>query len=111
MTETNPAATSEDILAYSGAGAGLEAVMANAASAGIGGVLPLPELTRFAWSVVRHPIPVASRIGRLAKQLAGTGRGHPAEALRRLDSRFRAGAWADNSLLNGVALSYLACCE
>ena len=54
MTDKNAAAT-EDILAYSGAGAGLEAVMANAASAGIGGVLPLPELTRFAWSLAWHP--------------------------------------------------------
>ncbi|MGC1804517.1 MAG: alpha/beta fold hydrolase, partial [Mycobacterium sp.] len=27
------------------------------------------------------------------------------------DSRFRDRAWADNSLLNGVALSYLACCD
>ena len=85
--------------------------MANAASAGIGGVLPLPELTRFAWSVVRHPKPVASRIGRLATQLVGIGRGQPAEAPGRLDSRFRDRAWADNSLLNGVALSYLACCD
>jgi hypothetical protein len=47
MTDATAAATTEDILAYSIAGAGLEAVMANAASAGIGGVLPLPELTRF----------------------------------------------------------------
>ena len=111
MTDTNAAASTEDILAYSGAGAGLEAVMANAASAGIGGVLPLPELTRFAWSLARHPKPVASRIGRLATQLVGIGRGKPAEAPGRLDSRFRDRAWADNSLLNGVALSYLACCE
>ena len=80
MTDTNAAVTTDDILAYSGAGAGLEAVMANAASAGIGGVLPLPELTQFAWSVVRHPKPVASRIGRLATQLVGLGRGQSAEA-------------------------------
>jgi len=111
MTDTTVAATNEDILAYSGAGAGLEAVMANAASAGIGGVLPLPELTRFAWSLARHPKPVASRIGRLATQLVGIGRGKPAEAPGRFDSRFRDRAWEDNSLLNGVALSYLACCE
>jgi polyhydroxyalkanoate synthase subunit PhaC len=111
MTDTNAAVTTEDILAYSGAGAGFEAVMANAASAGIGGVLPLPELTRFAWSLARHPKPVASRIGRLATQLFGIGRGEPAEAPGRLDSRFRDRAWADNSLLNGVALSYLACCD
>jgi polyhydroxyalkanoate synthase subunit PhaC len=111
MTDTTAAATTEDILAYSGAGGGLEAVMANAASAGIGGVLPLPELTRFAWSVVRHPVPVASRIRRLATQLARIGRGQPAEVPARLDSRFRDRAWADNSLLNGVALSYLACCD
>ena len=111
MTDTNAAVTTEDILAYSGAGAGLEAVMANAASAGIGGVLPLPELTRFAWSLARHPKPVASRIGRLATQLVGIGRGEPAEAPGRLDSRFRDRAWADNSLLNGVALFYLACCD
>jgi polyhydroxyalkanoate synthase subunit PhaC len=111
MTDTTAAATTEDILAYSGAGGGLEAVMVNAASAGIGGVLPLPELTRFAWSVVRHPVPVASRIGRLATQLARIGRGQPAEVPARLDSRFRDRAWADNSLLNGVALSYLACCD
>jgi polyhydroxyalkanoate synthase len=111
MTDTNAAVTTEDILAYSSAGAGLEAVMANAASAGIGGVLPLPELTRLAWSVVRHPTPIASRIGRLATRLAGIGRGQPAEAPGRLDSRFRDRAWADNSLLNAVALSYLACCD
>ena len=111
MNDTTATAATEDVLAYSGAGAGLEAVMANAASAGIGGVLPLPELTRLAWSVVRHPIPVASRIGRLATQLAGIGRGQSAEAPGRLDSRFRDRAWADNSLLNGVALSYLACCD
>ena len=111
MTDTNAAAITEDILAYSGAGAGLEAVMVNAATAGIGGVLPLPELTRFAWSLARNPKPVASRIGRLATQLVGIGRGKPAEAPGRLDSRFRDRAWADNSLLNGVALSYLACCE
>ena len=111
MTDTNAAVTTEDILAYSSAGAGFEAVMANAAFAGIGGVLPLPELTRFAWSLARHPKPVASRIGRLATQLVGIGRGKAAEAPGRLDSRFRDRAWADNSLLNGVALSYLACCE
>src|ERR1700739_408180 len=111
MTDTPAAATTEDVLAYSGAGAGLEAVMANAASAGIGGLLPLPELTRFAWSVARHPKPVASRIGRLAPQLVGIGRGHPAQAPGRMDSRFRDRAWADNSLLNSVALSYLACCD
>jgi polyhydroxyalkanoate synthase len=111
MTDSNAAVTTEDILAYSSAGAGLEAVMANAASAGVGGVLPLPELTRFAWSLARHPKPVASRIGRLATQLVGIGRGQPAEAPGRLDSRFRDRAWADNSLLNGVALSYLACCD
>src|ERR1700749_1758325 len=110
MTDTNAAVTAEDILAYSSAGAGLEAVMANAASAGIGGVLPLPELTRFAWSLAKHPKPVASRIGRLATQLLGIGRGKPAEAPGRLDSRFKDRAWVDNSLLNGVALSYLACC-
>ncbi|HTZ15846.1 MAG TPA: alpha/beta fold hydrolase [Mycobacterium sp.] len=111
MTDNNAAVSTEDILAYSSAGAGFEAVMANAASAGIGGVLPLPELTRFAWSVVRHPIPAASRIGRLATQLVGIGHGQPAEAPGQLDSRFRDRAWADNSLLNSVALSYLACCE
>jgi polyhydroxyalkanoate synthase len=111
MTDSNAAVTTEDILAYSSAGAGLEAVMANAASARVGGVLPLPELTRFAWSLARHPKPVASRIGRLATQLVGIGRGQPAEAPGRLDSRFRDRAWADNSLLNGVALSYLACCD
>jgi polyhydroxyalkanoate synthase subunit PhaC len=111
MTDTPAAATTEDVLAYSGVGAGLEAVMANAASAGIGGVLPLPELTRFAWSVARNPKPVASRIGRLATQLVGIGRGKPAEAPGRFDSRFRDRAWADNSLLNGVAMSYLACCD
>jgi polyhydroxyalkanoate synthase len=108
---TNAAATTEDILTYSGAGAGLEAVMANAASAGISGLLPLPELTRFAWSVARHPRPVASRAGRLATRLAGIGRRQPAEAPGRLDGRFRDRAWADNSLLNGLALSYLACCD
>src|SRR6202008_3872250 len=111
MSDTNAATSTEDILAYSGAGAGLEALMANAASAGIGGVLPLPELTRFAWSLARHPKPVASRIARLATQLVGIGRGKPAEAPGRLDSRFRDRAWADNSLLNGLALSYLACCD
>jgi polyhydroxyalkanoate synthase len=111
MTDTTATANTEDVLAYSGAGGGLEAVMANAASAGIGGVLPLPELTRFALSLVRHPQPVASRIGRLATQLVGIGRGQSAEAPGRLDSRFRDRAWADNTLLNGVALSYLACCD
>jgi polyhydroxyalkanoate synthase len=111
MTDRTTAAPTEDVLAYSGAGAGLEAVMANAVSAGIGGVLPLPELTRFAWSLARDPKPVASRIGRLATQLVGIGRGKLAEAPGRLDSRFRDRAWADNSLLNGVALSYLACCD
>src|SRR6204780_4199716 len=111
MTDTTATATTEDVLAYSSAGAGLEAVMANAASAGIGGVVPLPGLTRFALSWARHPKPVASRIGRLATQLVGIGRGQPAEAPGRLDGRFRDRAWADNSLLNGVALSYLACCD
>src|SRR5246127_2895745 len=111
MTDSTAAATTEDVLAYSGAGAGLEAVMVNAASAGIGGLLPLPEMTRFAWSVARHPKPVASRIGRLATQLVRIGRGKPAEAPGRSDSRFRDRAWADNSLLNGVALCYLACCD
>jgi polyhydroxyalkanoate synthase len=111
MTDSTAAANTEDVLAYSSAGAGLEAVMAHAASAGIGGLLPLPELTRFAWSVARHPKPVASRIGRLATQLVGIGRGKPADAPGRLDNRFRDRAWADNSLLNGVALSYLACCD
>src|SRR6201992_1202505 len=111
MTDTPAAATTEDVLAYSGVGAGLEAVMANAASAGIGGVLPLPELTRFAWSVARNPKPVASTIGRLATQLVGIGRGKRAEAPGRFDSRFRDRAWTDNSLLHGVAMSYLACCH
>src|ERR1700753_3564315 len=111
MTDSTPAATPEDVLAYRGAGAGLEAVMAHAASAGIGGLLPLPELTRLAWSMARHPKPVASRIGRLATQLVGIGRGKAAEAPGRSDSRFRDRAWADNSLLNGMALSYLACCD
>src|SRR6202453_4994864 len=111
MTDTTATTPTEDVLAYSGAGGGLEAVMANAASAGIGGLLPLPELTRFAWAVARHPKPVASRIGRLATQLVGIGRGQPAEAPGRLDGRFRDRAWADNTLLNGVALSYLACCD
>jgi polyhydroxyalkanoate synthase subunit PhaC len=111
MTDSTAAATTEDVLAYSGAGAGLEAVMVNAASAGIGGLLPLPELTRFAWSLARHPKPVASQIGRLATALVGIGRGKAAKAPGRLDGRFRDRAWADNSLLNGVALSYLACCD
>src|ERR1700753_3753334 len=111
MTDTNAAVTTEDILAYSSAGAGFEAVMANAATAGIGGVLPLPELSRFAWSLARNPKPVASQIGRLTTQLIGIGRGKPAEPPGRLDSRFRDRAWADNSVLNGVALSSLACCD
>src|ERR1700761_5523876 len=111
MSDTNAATSTEDILAYSGGGAGPEAVMVNAATAGIGGVLPLPELTRFAWSVARNPKPVASRIGRLATQLVGIGLGKSAEAPGRFDSRFRDRAWADNSLLNGVAMSYLACCR
>jgi polyhydroxyalkanoate synthase len=109
MTDPTAAATTEDVLSYSSAGTGFEAVMANAASAG--SVLPLPELTRFAWSMARHPKPVASRIGRLAAQLVGIGRGKPAEAPGRADSRFRDRAWGDNPLLNGVALSYLACCD
>src|SRR6202012_849725 len=111
MTDTNAAVPPEDILAYSSAGAGFEAVMVNAASAGIGGLLPLPELTRFAWSLARHPKPVASQIGRLATALVGIGRGKAAKAPGRLDGRFRDRAWADNSLLNGLALSYLACCD
>src|ERR1700753_1819548 len=111
MSDTNAATSTEDILAYSGAGAGLEAVMVNAATAGIGGVLPLPELSRFAWSLARNPNPFESQIGRLTPQLVGIGRGKPAEAPGRLDSRFRDRAWADNSLLNGLALSSLACCD
>src|ERR1700759_2118843 len=99
MTDTNAAAATEDILAYSGAGAGLEAVMVNAGTAGFGGVLPLPEFRRFAWSVARNPNPVASQIGRRTTKLTGFGRGKPAEAPGRLDSRFRDRAWADNSVL------------
>src|ERR1700675_3934891 len=94
MTDTNATTPPDDLLAYSGAGGGLEAAMANAASAGIGGVIPFPELTRFAWAVARHPRPVASRIGQLATQLVGIGRGNPADAPGRSDSRFRDRAWA-----------------
>ena len=95
MTDTTATSAFEDVVADSSAGAGFEAVMAHAALAGIRGLLPPSELTRFAWAVVRHPKPVASRIGRLATRLIEVGRGQATKTPGKLDRRFTDRAWAD----------------
>ena len=70
-SETEPA--SEEFLANSRAGAGFEAVLANAAVGGFGGLFPSAELGRLAKAMVRSPKPVARRVVDLAARLGQVG--------------------------------------
>ena len=107
-SETEPA--SEEVLAHSRAGAGFEAVLANAAFGGFGGLLPSAELGRLAKAVVRSPKPVARRVVDLAARLGHVGIGVEDQPGAR-DRRFADRAWAGNPVLQRLALGYLATCD
>src|ERR1700683_5466608 len=107
-SETEPA--SEECLANSRAGAGFEAVLANAAFGGFGGLLPSAELGRLAKAVVRSPKPVARRVVDLAARLGHVGIGVQDQPGAR-DRRFADRAWAGNPVLQRLALGYLATCD
>src|ERR1700683_4568724 len=77
-SETEPA--SEEFLAKSRGGAGFEAVLANAALGGFGGLLPSAELGRLAKAMVHSPKPVARRVVDLAARLGEVGIGGPGAA-------------------------------
>src|ERR1700751_4744922 len=94
-------------LAPSRAGAGFEAVLANAAFGGIGGRPPPAELGRLAKAVVRSPKPVARRVVDLAARLGHVGIGVEDQPGAR-DRRFADRAWAGNPVLQRLALGYLA---
>jgi polyhydroxyalkanoate synthase len=106
--ETEPA--SEEFLANSRAGAGFEAVLANAAVGGFGGLFPSAELGRLAQAMVRRPKPVARRVVDLAARLGQVGIGVPDQPGAR-DRRFADRAWAANPALQRLALGYLASCD
>jgi polyhydroxyalkanoate synthase len=106
--ETEPA--SEEFLANSRAGAGFEAVLANAAVGGFGGLFPSAELGRLAMAMVRRPKPVARRVVDLAARLGQVGIGVPEQPGAR-DRRFADRAWAGNPVLQRLALGYLASCD
>jgi polyhydroxyalkanoate synthase len=107
-SETEPA--SEEVLANSRAGAGFEAVLANAAVGGFGGLCPSAELVRLAQAMVRRPKPVARRVVDLAARLGQVGIGVPEQPGAR-DRRFADPAWAGNPVLQRLALGYLASCD
>ena len=106
--ETEPA--SEEFLANSRAGAGFEAVLANAAVGGFGGLFPSAELGRLAQAMVRRPKPVARRVFDLAARLGQVGIGVPDQPGAR-DRRFADRAWEGNPVLQRLALGYLATCD
>ena len=107
-SETEPA--SEEFLANSRAGAGFEAVLANAAVGGFGGLFPSAELGRLAKAMVRSPKPVARRVVDLAARLGQVGIGVQDQPGAR-DRRFADRAWAGNPVLQRLALGYLATCD
>src|SRR6202167_1856898 len=107
-SETEPAG--EEFLANSRAGAGFEAVLANAALGGFGGLLPSAELGRLAMAMVRRPKPVAGRVVDLAARLGHVGIGVQDQPGAR-DRRFADRAWAGNPVLQRLALGYLASCD
>jgi polyhydroxyalkanoate synthase len=101
---------SEEVLANSRAGGGFEAVLANAAVGGFGGLFPSAELGRLAQAMVRRPKPVARRVVDLAARLGQVGIGVPDQPGVR-DRRFADRAWAGNPVLQRLALGYLASCD
>jgi len=107
-SETEPA--SEEFLANSRAGAGFEAVLANAAVGGFGGLFPSAELGRLAKALVRSPKPVARRVVDLAARLGQVGIGVQDQPGAR-DRRFADRSWAGNPALQRLALGYLATCD
>ena len=107
-SETEPA--SEEFLANSRAGAGFEAVLANAAVGGFGGLFPSAELGRLAKAMVRSPKPVARRVVDLAARLGQVGIGVQDQPGAR-DRRFADRSWAGNPALQRLALGYLATCD
>src|SRR6202050_614797 len=107
-SKTGPA--SEEFLANSRAGAGFEAVLANAAFGGFGGLLPSAELGRLAKAGGRHPKPVARRVADRAARLGHVGIGVQDQPGAR-DRRFADRAWAGNPVLQRLALGDLATCD
>jgi polyhydroxyalkanoate synthase len=101
---------SEEGLDYSPAGAGFEAVLANAAFSGFGGLFPRAELGRLAQAVLRRPKPVARRGVDLIARLKQVGIG-VTDAPGAHDRRFADRAWSANPVLQRLALSYLAACD
>jgi polyhydroxyalkanoate synthase subunit PhaC len=101
---------SEEFLANSRAGAGFEAVLANAAVGGFGGLFPSAELGRLAQAVMRRPRPVARRVVDLAARLGQVAIGVPEQPGAR-DRRFADPGWAGNPVLQRLALGYLAGCD
>ena len=87
-----------------------EAVLANAAVGGFGGLFPSAELGRLAKALVRGPKPVARRVIDLAARLGQVGIGVPDQPGAR-DRRFADRAWAGNPVLQRLALGYLATCD
>src|ERR1700683_3022493 len=99
-SETEPA--SEEFLAKSRGGAGFEAVLANAALGGFGGLLPSAELGRLAKAMVHSPKPVARRVVDLAARLGQVGIGVPDQPGAR-DRRFADRGWGGNPALGRPA--------
>ena len=110
MTASETESVSEEFLAHSRAGAGFEAVLADAAVGGFGGLLPSAELGRLARAMVRRPKPVARRVVDLAARLGQVGIGVPEQPGAR-DRRFADPGWAGNPVLQRLALGYLATCD
>src|SRR6202042_329735 len=95
-SETEPA--SEEFLANSRAGAGFEAVLANAAFGGFGGLFPPAELGRLAEGLVRRPKPGARGVAAPARRARPAlrrprvgGQSRPAAARPRIPGRLRRG--------------------
>ena len=107
MTASETESVSEEFLANSRAGAGFEAVLANAAVGGFGGLFPSAELGRLAKAMVRSPKPVARRFVDLTARLGHVGIGVQDQPGGR-DRRFADRAWAGNPVLQRLALGYLA---
>src|SRR5208282_5732373 len=110
MMTSETESASEEFLANSRAGAGFEAVLANAAVGGFGGLFPSAELGRLAKAMVRSPKPVAGRVVDLAARLGQVGIGVQDQPGAR-DRRFADRAWAGNPVLQRLALGYLATCD
>lgn len=87
-------------------GGGFEAIFAAAGLESLLERVPAAELRILAGALLRHPRPPARRLLDLSLKVGRT-LAAPGDDAPKLDRRFRDPAWAENPLLNRVALTYL----